>query len=93
MRQGRRTHKQQNHSCLDANLRAKEGGVGGGGGWATRKRGRRRFASRLSPSHSPLRFALATARKTENAAPEKEEAGLRKYLELCLGNLYVDIGA
>ena len=45
----------------------KEVGVG------RRKRARRRFASRLSPSHSPLRFARAFVRKTENEAPEEEE--------------------
>ena len=50
------------------------------------------FACRLSPSHSPLRFALALTRKTENEAPEKE-AGLRKYIEIGRGNLFVDIGA
>ena len=75
---------------LDENLRVKEW-VGG----ERRKRARRRFASRLFPSHSPLRFAFASALKTENEAPEKEEeeTGLRKYMEIGLENLYVDSAA
>ena len=73
---------------VDENLRVKEW-VGG----EKRKRARRRFASRLFPSHSPLRFALASARKTENEAPEEEETGLRKYMEIGLENLYVDSAA
>ena len=75
---------------LDENLRVKEW-VGG----ERRKRARRRFASRLFPSHTPLRFAFASARKTENEAPEKEEeeTGLKKYMEMGLENLYVDSAA
>lgn len=74
---------------LDENLRVKEW-VGG----ERRKRATRRFASRLFPSHSRLRFALASAPKTENEAPEEEEeTGLRKYMEIYLENLYVDSAA
>ena len=40
-----------------------------------------------------LRLPLRGKRKTENEAPEKEEEGLRKYMEIGLGNLCVDIGA
>ena len=61
------------------------------GGWGEEKTGETSLCLPSFSSHSPLRFALASARKTENEAPveeeeEEEEAGLRKCMEIGLEN-------